>query len=113
VSNNPCVVTIFVPSDGDTVWIRLLGEVEMGAETVLDRAADRVRHVAPDIVAIDLCGVTFAGSELVHFLLRVHAGAPRAPIRLHQAKPMIRTVVTAAGVDAFVTLDEHRSPLAT
>jgi anti-anti-sigma regulatory factor len=113
VSECPCLVTILAPAGDDTVWIRLVGAVEMDAEAALDVAIDRVRDLAPHTVLIDLAGVTFAGSVLVGFLIRVHAAAPHASIRLRHAKPMIQFVLTVTAVDKMVILDDHRSPRST
>ena len=76
LSEYPCVVTILAPPGDDTVWIRLVGAVEMDAEATLDMAIDRVQNLGPRTVLIDLAGVTFAGSALVRFLIRVHTAAP-------------------------------------
>ncbi|MEV6596130.1 hypothetical protein AB0M36_04600 [Actinoplanes sp. NPDC051346] len=43
---------------------------------------------------------------LIHFLVDVHAAAPRASIRLRQASAMIRSIVVVAGVDEFVTVED-------
>jgi anti-anti-sigma regulatory factor len=113
VSECPCVVTILAPAGDDTVWIRLVGAVEMDAEAALDAAVDRVRDLAPHTVLIDLAGVTFAGSLLVHFLGHVHAAVPQASIRLRHTRPMIQFVLGVTAVDKMVILDDHRSPRST
>ena len=113
VSECPCVVTILdLPSD-ETAWIRLVGAVEMDAEAALDEAIDRVRDLAPHTVLIDLAGVTFAGSLLVHFLGHVRAAVPQASIRLRHTRPMIQFVLGVTAVDKMVILDDHRSPRST
>ena len=113
VSECPCVVTILAPPGDDTMWIRLVGAVEMDAEAALDVAIDRVQNRVPRTVLIDLAGVTFAGSVLVHFLIRVHAAAPHASICLRHARPMIQFVLTVTDVDKMVAIDNHRSPRST
>ena len=110
VSKCPCVVTILATPGDDTVWIRLVGALEMDAEATLDVAIDRVQNLAPRTVLIDLAGVTFAGSVLVRFLILVHGAAPHASIRLRHARPMIRHVLAVTAVDQMVILDDHRSP---
>ena len=85
------------------LWIRLIGAVEMGSAPALSRAVDRVREVRPRRVLIDLAGVTFAGSVLVNFLVRVHTAGCRCRICLLRAGPMSRVAVTASGLDDFVT----------
>lgn len=110
VSEDPCVVTIAAAPDGNTLWIRLVGAIEMGAEAALDTAIARVQTLTPGTVVIDLAGVTFAGSLLLHFLIRLHAAAPRASIGLRHAKPTIRSILTVTGVHELVILDDHRSP---
>lgn len=109
----PFIVTILAPPGGKIVWIRLIGALDMGTEPELDRAIDRVRDVAPGTVLIDLAGVTFAGSLLVHFLIHVHAASRRARIRLIQATPTVRLLVTATGIGEFITVDGRRSPRPT
>jgi len=85
------------------LWIRLIGAVEMGSAPALSRAVDRVREVRPRRVLIDLAGVTFAGSVLVNFLVRVHTAGCRCRICLLRAGPMSRVAVTATGLADFVT----------
>ncbi len=100
-----CVVSVRVLPDGDTMWIRIIGAVDVGSALALSRAVDRVRDARPRTIIIDLAGVTFAGSVLVHFLIGIHAAGRRSRIRLLRARPVIRVVVAATGVDQFVTFD--------
>jgi anti-anti-sigma regulatory factor len=113
VTEYPCVVTLLAPPGDDTVWIRLVGAVEMDAEAALDAAVHRVQNFAPHTVLIDLAGVTFAGSVLLRFLVHVHAAAPHASIRLRHVRPMIQFVLTVTTVDKVVILDDQRSPRST
>jgi anti-anti-sigma regulatory factor len=113
LSEHPCVVTILASPGDDTVWIRLVGAVEMEAEAALDVAIDRVQNLVPHTVLIDLAGVTFAGSGLVSFLIGLHAAAPHASIRLRHTRPMIRFVLAVTAIDKLVILDDHRSPRST
>lgn len=101
-SESPCIVTILAPREDDTIWIRLVGALQMGAEPALTEAVDRVRDRAPRRVSIDLAGVTFAGALLAHLLTQLHAAAPRASIYLHHASPAAVFVLTATGVDKLV-----------
>lgn len=105
VSADSCVVSIRVVPDGDAMWIRLIGAVDPGSGPTLRRAVDRVEDVQPRTVLIDLAGVTFAGSGLVHFLLGVRAAGRRCRICLLRAGPMVRVVVAATGADQFVTFE--------
>lgn len=95
-------MTILAPRGDDTIWIRLVGALEMGAEPALAGAVDRVRERAPGSVSVDLAGVTFAGALLAHLLIQLHAAAPRASIYLRHASPVAVFVLAATGVDKLV-----------
>ncbi|MGN9812591.1 STAS domain-containing protein [Micromonospora sp. BQ11] len=113
VSERPCAVTITAVRDDKTLSIRLVGAVEMGAEAALNDAINRVRELAPGSVAIDLAGITFAGSLLANFLIGLHAAAPSASTHLHHATPMIRVILTATRVDELVVFDNAESAYLT
>lgn len=106
VRADSCVVTTRVLPEGDTLWIRLIGAIDVGSALALSRAIDRVRDARPGTVLIDLGGVTFAGAVLVHFLIAVRAVVGEARICLLRASPLVQVVVAATGADKFVTLAE-------
>lgn len=105
ISADSCAVSVRVLPDEDAIWIRLIGAVDLGSALTLSRAVDRIQEVLPRTVLIDLASVTFAGFVLAHFLLGIHA-AGRRRICLLRAGPTIRMIVTATGIDQFVTLAE-------
>ena len=109
-SEGPCKVSVVAPPAADTVWIRLVGTVEMGAEPALETAVDRVRNRAPRAVTVDLAGVTFASSALVNLLIRLHLAAPRASIHLVFATPAVQRVLAATGFDQLTVPGNSRWP---
>lgn len=101
---SPCVVTVVVPFSGVSAWVRLVGDVEMGAEAALQVAVDRIEAVGPRTVVIDLAGVTFAGSELANFLAQITDAAPGASVSVCRAIPAVELVLVATGFNDLLCL---------
>ena len=96
-----------------SAWIRLAGDVEMGAESALQVAVDRVATVRPRSVVVELGAVTFGGSVLAHFLAHMRRAVPQAIITVRHASPMIEVILTATGFGALLAPSDrhiHRSP---
>ena len=102
-SEADCSVTVAVSSGADEMCVRLIGDVEIGAEAALQVAIDRVRQVAPRTVIVDLAEVGFAGSVFAHFVDNVHHAAPRASIAVCRPSPMAKFVLAVTGVDRHLS----------
>jgi anti-anti-sigma factor len=100
----PLTVSVVAPSDSPSVWVRLVGDVDMVGESALAEAIDRLDRPALRLVVIDLAAVTFACSTLANFLAALHQAHPGAALVLHRASPMVRRIVRVTGVDRFVVM---------
>lgn len=107
--NSACVVTV-VARDDSTVWIRLVGELDIDAEPLLAAAVTRLGELAPRAVVLDFAGVTFAGAPLCHFLVRMRMAVPAAPVLAQHASPLVRCVMTVTGTDGLVVHSEEQLP---
>lgn len=99
--NSTCVVTV-VARENRTVWIRLIGALDIDAEPVLAATVTHLGRLGPRAVILDFAGVSFAGAVLCHFLVRVRRTVPAAPIRMQHASPLVRYVLTVTGTDGLV-----------
>lgn len=59
-----------------SAFLSISGDVDLSDSVTLDAAHDQVLQAAPRVVCLDLAGVTFAGSTLVNFLLRLRNALP-------------------------------------
>jgi anti-anti-sigma factor len=85
--------------------VGLAGEIDLAAEDALAAAVSELASMAPSAVVIDLTDVTFAGSSLVNFLIRVRDVIPeRASMRTLGATPLVRRMLIVTAVDQFVGL---------
>jgi anti-anti-sigma factor len=107
-----CVVTI-VARDDRTVWMRLVGALDIDADPALAAAVTRLSELAPRTVVLDLAGVTFAGATLCHFLVRTRTTVPGASILIRNASPQVQFVMTVTGTDGVVVHDVERLPRST
>ena len=96
-----CVVTMLACADR-TVWMRVIGALDMDAEPALTAAVTRLSELTPDAVILEFAGVTFAGATLSHFLIRLHTAVPDAPVRMRHASPCTRLVMMATGTAHLV-----------
>ena len=67
---------------GTSLTITLAGEIDLATVARLERALSAALGLAPEIVVIDLSGVTFVDSTGVHRLLAAHRRAAERGIRL-------------------------------
>lgn len=91
-----------------TAFLRLEGEIDSAALPVLTDIAmllnDRVRAA----VFIDLGGVSFAGSALIHFLYRVATDLPAgAALVLCRPEPATIRLIQLVEIDRMIQLTEH------
>ncbi|HEX2103911.1 MAG TPA: STAS domain-containing protein [Solirubrobacteraceae bacterium] len=97
---------------GTCVQITAGGELDLATLPLLQAAGDRAASPAGRTVVLDLCGVTFADTSVVHFAvgldgrLRAHAGE-----LIVVAPPRLAALFAHAGVDGLTLVeDAARSP---
>lgn len=100
----PLTVSVVAQPGSPSVWVRLVGDVDMVAEPALAEVIDRLGSLTVRVVIIDLAGVTFACSTFADFLATLHAAHPDAALVLHDPPPMVRLIVRVTGVDRFVVM---------
>jgi anti-anti-sigma regulatory factor len=95
--------TLVAGSDASTAWVRLVGEVDLASDDELVATAGQLSGIRPQIVCIDLAGVTFASATLATFLVRVKAAAASdAPLVLWRTPVWVWSMLDAAGLGAIL-----------
>ena len=69
------IITI-ISADQAGAVVTLAGDLDIDAWPELDDAIHRLADAAPDTVIIDVAAVTFVGSVLANFLVRVRQAVP-------------------------------------
>ena len=106
VSAVQVAVSVSTRHDGPVADVWLTGDIDLAAEAALAEAAEELRVLAPRSVMIDLAGVTFAGTSLVSFLVRVRTVIPGgASMTTRGPIPLVRRVLIVTAVDQLVGLD--------
>jgi anti-anti-sigma factor len=82
--------SVSLRSERAAVYLRIDGEVDHVSEPALGGATSHLHRQAPDIVFIDLAGVSFACSTLINFFARVVNALPRTST-LVLCRPTLRT----------------------
>jgi hypothetical protein len=89
------------------VYMCVAGDVDMTCESALTRAAAHLQSCPPDTVYIDLGAVTFGGSTLLNFLVRVVANLPDASaLVLCRPTPYTRELIRLTSPDLLATMRE-------
>lgn len=107
----PLAITINAQPSAGSVWIRLVGDVVMGAEPALADAIERVSRSRPVVVVLDLTAVTFVCSTFANFVADVHAAVPDASLLLHKPSQMARLVLAITGLDKIFARPDDTAPI--
>lgn len=75
--------------------VRISGDVDLSNDQELALAGPRIRGPGAHTVFLDVGPVTFFGSTLVNFLVRLVITAPGGQVVLCRPSPMARRVVSA------------------
>jgi len=87
----------------------LSGEMDICAYPVLVDAADQVAAVAPHVAVVDLAAITFAGSVLLNFLVRVHQALPAgSELVVCRPTPGIRRILDIAAMQRLAAIATTR-----
>jgi anti-anti-sigma factor len=107
VSAGGAMVSVSTPDNGVVASVAMTGEIDLAAEACLAAAVAELGSTAPSAVVIDVTEVTFAGSDLVNFLVRVRDVIPeQASMRIRGVSPLVRHMLIVTAVDQFVGLDD-------
>jgi anti-anti-sigma factor len=110
VSAGCVVVSLSTRQDGVVARVGVTGEIDLTVEDALAGAVCQLGALAPRAVVIDLTDVTFAGTSLVNFLMRVRGVIPHdASMRTLGAIPLVRRVLAVTAVDQLVGLESADS----
>ena len=104
-----------VEIDGSDVWVILVGEIDAGSATTLQRRLDEAGELTTGAVVLDMSGVTFIDSTGLSAVIRVHQRMDqhgRSLVLRHISAPMRRLlditgVGPALGLDAPATGGSH------
>lgn len=69
-------ISILFDAPRSSAFVRLSGDVDLSDTPTLTAAYDQVVKARPQVIWLDLAEVTFAGSTLVNFLLRLRNALP-------------------------------------
>ena len=96
--------TIDEAKHGDTVELRLGGDLDMSATFALEPVLDRVLGANPRELVLDLDEVPFVDSSGVGLLIATHERAARADVdmAIAGAGPEIQRVFHIAGLDGVL-----------
>lgn len=103
-----------LPGADRRTYLCMAGEIDMASSAVLARTVDWLTAVAPVSVLMDLAELTFAGSTLPNFVVRVRQAMPDgAELVLWRASPATEWVLRATDMATIATIrDEPTHPLA-
>lgn len=98
-------------SDRTATYLRLDGEVDLGSEPALGDACAHLHRQAPDVVFIDLAGVSFACSTLINFFARVVDALPRtSALVLCRPRPMTSRLIHLTAIHTIADLRDDLPP---
>ncbi len=92
------------PGETRRACLRLAGELDMDASAALSKTVDWLAAVGPVSVLIDLAKVTFAGSTLPNFIVRLSAATPDAELILWRSSPVTKLILRITDMAAISTL---------
>jgi anti-anti-sigma factor len=92
------------PPGSTSVFVRIVGDVDVSDTVALDRAAQRILDVPGSITYVDLGGASLVGSTLIAFLLHLAdaRGQIQRPLVLCRPSPLGRKVIRITGLDQAV-----------
>jgi len=98
-------LTIDVPprAQGGVLCVRMSGDVDASDDQDLALAGPRIRGPGAHTVFLDVGPVTFFGSTLVNFLVRLVNSAPGGQVVLCRPNPMARRVVGALSLPSQIS----------
>ena len=85
-------LTITREQHGTIVWLTVFGELDLATAPQLRDAYARAQHDQPDVILIDLAGVTFIDSTGLHTLLDAHAGDHDERLRIMLGPAVARLI---------------------
>jgi anti-anti-sigma factor len=98
-------ISITASPDGSVDYVRIRGDVDLSDVSGLGVAAQRLIAADAGLVYVDLGGVTFMGSTLVGFLVRIaDSGRVRRPVVLCRPTPMARRVIGLTDLAELVSV---------
>jgi anti-anti-sigma regulatory factor len=93
-SHDFTIITM-ISADQARAVVTLAGDVDIDVWPEPDDAIHRLADAAPDMVTIDVAAVTYAGSVLANFLVRVRQAVPAtSALRVSRPTPWTRFVLT-------------------
>ena len=103
------IVTVSVSLDRSRAQVSLGGELDIDVRPDLDEVLERLSVAAPGRVDVDLAAVTYAGSVLPNFLVRVRAVLPVAStITVSDPTPWTSFVLRITDMAEIVKISEAR-----
>ena len=96
-----------ISADQARAVVTLAGDLDIDAWPELDDAIHRLADAAPDTVTIDVAAVTYAGSVLANFLVRVRQAVPAtSTLTVSRPTPWTRFVLHVTEVAQIAKIDD-------
>jgi anti-anti-sigma factor len=102
---NRMVVDVAATPGYETVCVRIAGDVDLAGEAALASAVTQMAATRCGSVYIDLAGITFAGTTLLNFLVRLATRLPDHPATvLCRPNAITRRMIELASLDHVATV---------
>jgi anti-anti-sigma regulatory factor len=86
-------------------------DMDVCANPVLASAVDRVAAIAPNVTAVDLAAISFAGSVLLNLLASVHqAFPPDSALVVCRPPPVTRRILELAAMEWLAAIRDDAVP---
>lgn len=108
MSGVSAAATVSMRQGGALAYVTLIGEIDLAAEPALAEVASQLRTTAPTTVILDLAGITFAGSTLANFVVRVRRSVPTGTrLILYRPNPSTRRILELSLVDKLAVIRDQ------
>jgi anti-anti-sigma factor len=108
---NQMVVDVAAAPGHEAVFLQIAGDVDLAGEPVLASVVRQLAATRCDSVYIDLAGITFAGTTLMNFLVRLATRLPDHPATvLCRPNAMTRRLIELTSLDRVATVRADLPP---
>jgi anti-anti-sigma factor len=91
--------------DENRAGVRIVGEIDLSAEPVLDSSIRLLSRMSPRLVQVDLGDVTFAGAALPNFLARMYGQLPPGfSLVVSNPSPQVRRLLQISGMTQIMSI---------
>ncbi|WP_147433086.1 STAS domain-containing protein [Catellatospora citrea] len=110
MEKHPMTITVTCTCQGRVARMRIAGDVDLMDAVDVSLARDRLAGMSCQVLFVDLAGVTFGGSALVHYLYALSARLPGAELSLCGASGLTTQIIKLTGLDQVAVLRDTLPP---